>query len=100
MCDSIDMYGFSNWRPSHAAVPYHYFDSVKVRRCTLKPPQPLLKAPDFSSMKQKYDEPLSNFAFKISLRPYVQGTTAVHSFDLSMEVFMVGRRRLTLSHPR
>lgn len=44
VCDEVTMYGFSNWRPSHAKVPYHYFDHVK-------------------------------------------GTTAVHSFDLSMEVF-------------
>jgi hypothetical protein len=41
VCDEVTMYGFSNWRPSHAKVPYHYFDRVK-------------------------------------------GTTAVHSFDLSM----------------
>jgi len=45
LCDSVDMYGFSNWRPSRSKIPYHYFDKVK-------------------------------------------GTTAVHSFDLSMEVFM------------
>ena len=45
LCDSVNMYGFSNWRPSRSKIPYHYFDKVK-------------------------------------------GTTAVHSFDLSMEVFI------------
>ena len=57
----------------------------------------MLKAPDFSSMKQTYDEPLSNLAFKMSLRPCVEGTTAVHSFDLSMEVFMAAANRFQVN---
>lgn len=54
VCDEVNMYGFSNWRPSHDKVPYHYFDRVK-------------------------------------------GTTAVHSFDLSMEVFNAVARRFKVN---
>ena len=39
----------------------------------LDPIKPTLNAPGAKRLKLDYDEPLSNFAFKINLRRYIQG---------------------------
>ena len=40
----------------------------------IKPMKPTLKAPGTERLTLKYDEPLSNFAFKFNLRRYTWGT--------------------------
>jgi hypothetical protein len=50
---------------------------------------PKLKPPGFTRSKLKYDEPLSNFAFKFSLRRY---TTLL--FSVPADGDTVGRCRL------
>ena len=49
-----------------------------------------LKAPGTKRLKLNYDKLLSNLAFTIKLRRYIQGRV----------VNVVGRCRLTLSNPR
>jgi len=65
------------------------------------PINPVLKAPGTESLKPRYDELLSNFAFKFNLRHYttVQATLEEDHSNFVVAMNTVGRCRLTLSKP-
>ena len=66
--------------------------SAKVRRCKLKPVQPVLKVSGFSSSNLKTRQLLSNFAFNFNLRRYTK--------DSSADAMAAGRADLTLAERR
>ena len=61
------------------------------------PMKPTLKAPGTERLKLKYDEPLSNVAFKFNLHRY---TEDVAGQKTSAAASMVSRCSFTLSYPR
>jgi len=72
----------------HAGGGRHQSMAVQV-----SPMNPVLKPPENTRLKLKHFETLSNFAFKINLRRYIQAVDDATT--------TVGRRcRLTLSNPR
>ena len=83
------------------------------RAVQVDPIKPTLKAPGTKRLKLKYDEVLSNFAFRFHLRRYTTDGVLVHAFfmhgtgadaavvaELKALTRVVGRCRLTLSNPR
>jgi hypothetical protein len=66
--------------------------------------KPILKAPGTNYLKLQYDEPPSNFALKLNMRPYnlvPSGfTAATYDEPAHKRLLQVGRCRLTLSNPR
>jgi len=59
------------------------------------PMKPTSKAPGIKLLKLKYEKSLSNFAFKLNLRRYIEG----HFTCVECGKTPVGRCRLTLSKP-
>jgi hypothetical protein len=61
--------------------------------------KPMLKAPGTKRSKLKYDEWLSNFAFKLNLRRYNKGFAAAAAREAAAGGSAVGRCSLMVSIP-
>jgi hypothetical protein len=68
------------------------------------PIKPTLKPPGTKRLKLTYDEPVSNFAFKFSLRRYNEApeesaAAAAAALEALLPALLVGQCSLTLSKP-